>query len=259
MYKPFFAAVLIGHSTTQEALRSKLLRVCTAFMLLLWLVAVAATSTVGAERARLVIDVGLAAQSGLGSLVALSCGVGLYGMQVHSQVSYNLLARSLPRWSYVLGRALGICAATSAVILLISLSTAAAVFVLGGAVPGVYWVQLGLCLIQGALVACIAMLFCSFAMPVAATIYTAAVVLAGFLSSELLAVASLQRSKTLQGVLHLAYAIVPDLSHLSLRSAAANELPWTWEAACGGAAYGTLYAAAALFAAMLVLQRRRHL
>ncbi|RYF12686.1 MAG: hypothetical protein EOO40_00630 [Deltaproteobacteria bacterium] len=259
MVRPLIAVWLVGQLTMREALRSRLLWIGAAFALLLAGLSVAAASVAAAEQVRLIVDVGLAAQSALGSVAAVALGVGLFGVHLQTRCADAFLVRPLPRWAYLAGRAAGLGVALAALVGSMALCTAALVWVFGGSLPGAYWVQLGLSAIEVCMVLCLTLLFCTFCSPQAAAIYSSMVLLCGRLSGELAVLADRSHAPLAHRALRLAYAVLPDLSCLSLRGAAANGVAWSTELALGGACYGILYALASLFLAMFIFERRRSL
>jgi Cu-processing system permease protein len=259
MQKLLLATLVLGHSTLKEAIRSKLLWACVLFAVLLLGIAVAAASVSIYEQSRLIVDVGLAASSGLGSVMALTAAVGLYGMPLHSQQAHAYLVRPLPRGVFVVGRFVGLAFAMAAVVACMGLSTAALVWVFGSTVPAAFYVALLCAVGQTCMVLAFTQLFCSFATPAAAAIYSSGVLLAGFFSAELPTYAAQAPTGTPAFLLRAAYYLLPDFSRLSVRSEAANCLPmppgFFWQAP----AYALCYAATALCLAVWVLGRRRAL
>lgn len=253
------AALVVGIGTLVGAIRSRLLLIGFFFALILVGLSVAAASVSFAEQSRLIIDIGLAAASGFGSLIALSLAIISFANELDKRTAYPVLARPIPRWAFVLGKYLGVVAAMEVVIVLMVLATAAVVWLYGDSVPAAMWGSLWLTCIEIPVVVAIATLFSTMAVPVLAATYSVCVLLVGNLANDILRVALRleEEGNVLGTLLHWLYFIPPDLEKLSLRNQAANNLPVPTEYLVTGTLYGLLYAAAAVVLAMWIFTRRR--
>jgi ABC-type transport system involved in multi-copper enzyme maturation permease subunit len=253
------SAAVIGSTTVLEAVRNRLLLVAVLFGVVLIGVSVAAASVSISERARLIIDVGMAAASGLGSLIAVALTVTSFAGEIDKHTAYPVLARPLPRWVFILGKYLGVLATMIMVVTIMVVATATTVWLYGAPVPGALWTGLALAVFELALVVAVALMFSTLSVPSLAAAYAVGLVVAGNLANDMQQIAQKQLSegKLTGHLLELAYYVVPDLSTLSVRLQAANNLPVSPGFLGAGALYATLYAATALVIAMLVFSRRR--
>ena len=89
--------LVIAQTTLIEALRNKILLVSLAFAVLLLLVSIAGASSSVGEQERIIIDIGLAAASGLGSLVTILLLITSFASEIKNRTAYTLLARPVPR------------------------------------------------------------------------------------------------------------------------------------------------------------------
>ncbi len=249
----------LAYTTWLEAVRSRLLLVGLLFALVLVAISVAAASVSFGERSRLIVDVGLAAASALGSLVTIALAVTSFAGELDKRTAYTLLARPIPRAAFVLGKYLGVVAAAELLVLIMVIATAITVWLFGDPVPAAFWAAWWLTAIEIALVAAVAELFASLAVPVLAAAYAVGVFLAGNLAADILAMAArLERDGSLLvPLLRALYRVFPDLQQLSLRTQAANDLPVPWDYLATGTAYGLAYVAAALALCVVTFDRRR--
>jgi ABC-type transport system involved in multi-copper enzyme maturation permease subunit len=250
------AAAVLAVGTLLEALRSRLLWVTVVFAVVLVGMSVSAASVAIYERARLIVDVGLAAASGLGSLIAAAATITFFAGELRARTAYPVLARPLPRWSFVAGKFLGLWVAMLGVVAAMGVATAAVVWGFEGAIPDAFWPALFLTGIEMAVVVAVALLFASLSSPALAATYTAALLIAGNLSQDIGALAARQPTDEARAVFGFIYQSLPDLARLSLRTQAANNLPVPGSYVALGTTYGLLYAACALGVSMVIFSRR---
>jgi ABC-type transport system involved in multi-copper enzyme maturation permease subunit len=252
-------ALAIARATWLEAIRSRLLSVSIFFALVLVGLSVAAASVSFGERSRLIVDVGLAAASGVGSLIAIALSVTSFAGELDRRTAYALLARPVPRWAFVLGKYLGVVATMEVVVTAMVGATAVTVWLYGDSVPWALWGCLWLAYVEIALVVAMAMFFSSLSVPVLAATYSIGVLLAGNLASDVAAYAVRVgvEHPTLGAVVRGLYFLLPDLERLSLRNQAANDLPVGLGHLAVATAYGLTFAAALLTLTMWIFSRRK--
>lgn len=252
--------LVIGGGTLLEALRNRVLLVSLAFAVILVGLSVSAAAVSYAEQARLIVDIGLAAASGLGGVVALALAITSFASELRQRTAYPVLVRPVTRGAFVLGKFVGLWAAMSAVVALMLIATAGVVILFGASLPAAFWGALYLTALEMGILIALAILFSCFTVPALAATYAGAVTLAGHLSEDLLALAQRMQEKgspLLGQCIELAYYLLPNLQKLSLRTEAANYLP----VPAGVVGYGTLYAlgyiSALLLLAMFIFGRRQ--
>ncbi|MEE8409589.1 MAG: ABC transporter permease subunit [Myxococcota bacterium] len=261
MKQAFKGIGVVGAATLLEAIRNRILLVAVFFAVVLVGLSVSAASVSIGEHERLIIDVGLAAASALGSIIALSITVSSFAGEIRRRTAYPVLARPLPRWAFVLGKYVGTLVAMEIVVTIMVLATACMVWLFGEAVPGAVWSALWLTWVEMALVVSIALMFSTITVPALATTYTAGLVLAGNLAGDIY---RLGEKLELEGnatgrALQWIYYLIPDLEKLSVRSQAANNMPVPPGFLWAGTAYGLSYAVVMLVIATWVFSRRRYL
>lgn len=252
-------AVVIAVATLLEAFRNRLFIVAVLFGIVLVAISVAAASISFSERTRLIIDVGLSAASGLGTLIAVAMAIHTFAGELKTHTAFPLLARPLPRWAFILGKYLGVVAAMIGVVTIMGLATAMTVKLYGGEVPSALWGSLWLNWIEIMVVVAVTFAFSALAVPTLAATYSAGVLIAGNLATDVQDFGARLRAKgePLGTFLEGAYYVLPDLQDLSGRIQAANDLELPGAYLVNGTLYGVTYAAAALVVAMWVFSRRR--
>ena len=253
--------LVVAVATLLESVRSRILLVSLFFAVVLVGMSVAAASISFGEEGRMIVDVGLAAASALGSAIALSLTIASFAGELRRRTAYTVLARPIPRWAFVLGKHLGIVVTIEILVVLMIGATALTLWGYGAAVPSAMWGSLWLTLIEMQVVVALATLFSTMTTPVLAASYTVGMVLAGNLSADIARFASRLEAKGETGVAFLrgVYYVLPDLEKLSMRTQAANSLPVDLGYLAYGTAYGLCYAGAALALACWIFARRRML
>lgn len=253
-------ALIVGITTLLEAIRNRLLLVALFFALVLVAASIAAASVSIWEQSRLIIDVGLAAASGLGSIIAIALTVASFSRELQRKTVYPILVRPIPRWAFVAGKYLGVVVAMELIVTAMVVATAGTVLLYGNIVPGAFWACLWLTWVEMGVVCAVATLFSTMAGPVLAATYTAAFVLAGNLSDDLARLAervSAREAPEMGFLLTGAYYLLPDLQAFSLRAQAANRLAVPDGFMVQGTLYGLFYCLAVLAVAMWIFSRRK--
>lgn len=261
MSRPWQGTTTVAAMTFQEAVRNKLLLVTLVFAAVLTALSISAGSVSLGHRGRLIMDVGLAAASMLGTIIAIALTVISFGSEVKNKTAYTLLTRPISRWAYLLGKYLGIVATMQVVVMLMLGATTLSLSVYGEEIPPAFWASAWLTLIEMSLVVAVALFFSTVGVPVLAATYTAGLILAGNLAGDILNLAQSSEAAgdmASSGILHAVYYIIPDLADLSLRPEAANELSVPENFLWLGTLYGISYAAIALLASMWVFSRKKH-
>ncbi len=259
--KTLRATLAIAGGAFLEAIRNRLLLLSVLFALVLVGLSVSAASVSIGEQGRLIIDVGLAAASALGSAIALAVSVSSFAGELRRRTAYAVLARPLARSVFVLGKYLGIVLAMEILVALMVLATAGVVWLYGDRVPAALWGSLWLTWVEMVVVVAVGMLFSTLATPMLAAAYAGGVVLAGNLAADLRGLAEdlAKKGESSGLVVEWGYYLLPDLQKLSLRTEAANDLPVSMDYLLLGSAYGVAYAGAALLVAMWIFTQRRSL
>jgi Cu-processing system permease protein len=253
------ACAILSLSTLLEALRSRLVWVSIIFSIILVAASVAGASVALYEQARLIVDVGLAATSIVGTVVATAATLIFFANEITNHTAYVTLARPIARWTLVVGKFFGLWAALGLCVAIMGLSTAAVVFVFDGALPTAFWGAVWLTGIEMGVVISVALLLATVCAPSLAAAYAAALLLAANMSPDILLFAEHQESPQLKATLTTLFYLLPDLDKLSLRPWAANALPVPDGYVATATLYGVTYAASAVILAMVNFSRRRAL
>jgi len=213
--------------TFLSSMRQRVLGAAMALSVLLVVLAIAAGAVAMGEQSRLVLDVGFATASLVGTLIAIFLTVQAFASEIAGQSAYPTLVRPVARFAFVVGKYLGIFGTMVSVVLCVT-ATAMVAAVACGATPATRWLQgLAVTGAEMALVVAVALLFASLAVPSLAIAYSVGFVLLGNLSADIEQVAiDLQTEGHWLGlVMEAFHTVLPDFDKLSLRAQIANDLP----------------------------------
>lgn len=250
------AVFTIANNTIRELLRSKLLYNLLVFAaLFIGGSLFVARLTVG-NWVRVITDMGLGAMELVGVLMAVVIGVSLVAGEVQRKTILPTLAKPVHRWEFCLGRYLGLVLLLAVNVAVMLLMLAGVLRIAGYSLAATSVSAALLLAVELALVAAVALLFASFSTPILASGYAFAVFLIGHLLGDLRLFADKAKDPAFARVARAAYALLPDLELLNLKSHAANELAVPAGFVWRSAAYGLAYSAVTLCLAVLIFSRR---
>ena len=253
------ALYVLARITWLQAVRSKLLWISAVFGAVLVISSVAAASAAIGDRGRLIIDMGLSSISALGTVMAVTLALIFFAGDIKDRTAYPLLARPISRGTFLLGKFFGLWLALAVQVLAMGALTAGVAVTFGADVPPVFGAAVYLTILELGIALAIGFLFSTIATPALAASYATAVLIAGNLNHDLLALAARRPPGIAKSALTCAFFLLPDLARLSLRAQAANQLPLPDQVLTYATAYSTLFCALTLALACVILRRRQAL
>lgn len=246
----------IALNTFRETIRNKILYVILAFALLvIGLCYFLANLSVG-ELTRIITDVGLASIHVFGVVMAVFLGITLVSHEVEKKTVYLILSRPVPRWEFIVGKALGLCATLA----LVTLIMATTLFFVHAAYEGS--TEVGICIASAGifmelvLLICLASLFSTFTTPVLSAMFTLSMFLIGHVSKGLLAFGERSTSPAMRATADALYYLLPDLSHFDWKNEVVYGQVRSFSILLWPAAYLACYCAAVLLLACLIFSRK---
>lgn len=249
------AIAAVALNTFREAIRDRVLYLILAVAL----VVVGgsrfvAMLTVGSE-IKIVKDLGLAAISLFGLLIAVFVGVSLVSKEIERRTVYTLLAQPVARWQFVAGKYAGLLLVLASNVLVVGSAVLAAVAVMGEP-PWVLVPAIALILVELAVVAAFAVLFSSFTNPILAAVGTVAVYVTGHLSWSFDLLKKRVAAGLARSLCDGLHAVLPNLDRLDLKAEAVHGAAIPAGTFAAAAAYGAFYALAVVVLACVVFERR---
>ena len=260
---------LIGLHVFRQVVRERALHVAGLFALLLiaahWLIGQVAAG----QEVRVLKDLGLAAATVAGLLIAVLVGTGLVAGEVERGTMYMTLSRPVRRQELILGQfaglalalavAVGVMAAALYGLLAWTAMTASDALRRGWEAPAADPALLRayfLIFMELLVVAAIALLFSTFASRVLAAAMTAGMYVVGHFNADLRAIGEVTGPGAAAFVATCLSYVLPDLGPLNVSARVVHGEPVTaaYLALTGG--YALAYAAALLVAAAFIFSRR---
>jgi ABC-type transport system involved in multi-copper enzyme maturation permease subunit len=229
--------------TFREHVRHKVWLSAALFGLILLGGGLVASALAQEERARMMLDLGLAANEAIALVSVVFLTVHLILQEIESRVVFLILTHPVKRWHYLLGRFLGTLAAVGAAMAAMGLVHWGLLALLGWGGGGSYllaWLcSFGKTAIMGALALLLSLALTSEAAAMAFSLFFW---ILGHFSAEMRYVADKSGSALLRtGILAFSYA-APDFAHLNYRDAWQAGLPsasWMLAAALYVLGYAT--------------------
>jgi ABC-type transport system involved in multi-copper enzyme maturation permease subunit len=249
----------IAATTIREALRERLLHNLLVFAVLLVLASITISQLTLGEQSRIIANIGTSATQVFGTLIAVFLGVGLVSREMDRRTCYPALARPVSRAGFVVGKYVGLVVTLALNVALMAAATALALFVYRGSfsfVGGAYAATFLLTAVQLAICGAFAVLFSTFTTATLASIYTLAIVGAGWLFGEVRAFWLQARQVELKPLVNVLDYVLPNMSLLDLKETVTYGDPVTLGSVVARTAYGSAYAATLVLLAAVVFTRR---
>jgi ABC-type transport system involved in multi-copper enzyme maturation permease subunit len=246
----------IALNTFRETVRDKILYTLLVFAFaMIGSAAILIRISVRAE-VRILQDLGLAASSIIGVLMAVFLGITLVYKEVDRRTIFTIISKPVHRYQFVLGKYVGLLTT-----LLVSVAAMAlGLLLLSRALVGEWvWLLLPavwLTYVELAVITALATLFSSFTTPVLSATFTLSLFLIGRLSGDLVAFLAKAPGAAVRTIAVGTYYVLPNLRLFDARGPVAlGQLP-DLRAVVGATAYGLLYGLFVLAGTILIFQRR---
>ena len=246
----------IALNTFREAVRDKVLYSLVFFAIVMIGGSVLVAELTIGEQDKIIRDVGLAAISIFGLLIAISIGIGLIYKEIERKTIYTIASKPVARWQFLVGKYLGLLATLAVEVLIMSVAFWVTLTFIGAGSSGAVVSAIWLTFVEMAVVTAVATLFGCFTSPMLAALFTVGITLIGKWSQDLLVLGQRSESPVVSAVTEIAYRVLPDLSRFDLRTEAAYGLEVEWEYVAYATGYGAAYSAALLVVASLIFRMR---
>lgn len=246
----------IALNTLKEAIRDRIL------YLLLFFAAVCivcsrllAIMTVG-DRIKIIMDVGLAALSLFGVLMAVLLGTGLVYKEIDKKTIFTLLSKPIPRYQFLLGKYFGLVITLLIMLVLMSLIFLALVFLHtlrfeGRLLLPIFFIFWEMCLITA-----VALLFSCFSTPILSSLFTLSFTIIGHFSWGLETLINKLPAGFGKTAARVFYTAIPDLQNFNYKTEIVHGLAIPSSALIGSLFYGFFYSGFVLALATLVFRKR---
>ncbi len=248
--------IVIALNSFREQVRDRILYTILVFALGMILGSVIlATLSVGGE-VKIIKDLGLAALSLFGTLIAIFIGIGLVSKEIERRTIYTIVAKPIHRHEFILGKYLGLLTT-----LFVNVAVMAFVLLLVTyLVEGRWSLELLpaflLTFVELMVLTAVAILFSTFTTPTLSALFTLSIFVIGRFSQDLKAFADQFGGPALRAVAFTLYYLLPNLSNFNIRGQVVHGIPVPPPFLWFSTLYGLFYLSALLLLAALIFQRR---
>ncbi len=249
----------IAFNTFREAVRDRVLYNLVVFALLIvGSSLIFGEISIGIER-QVLINLGLAAISLFGIVIAIFIGIGLVSKEIEKKTLYTVLgARPVRRWEFILGKFAGLLGTLVVNAGFMAIGFFAALLYLTHTfqkADAYLLVALYFIVLQFVLITALALFFSTFSTPLMSAVFAFALFVIGTFAEDLRGFASLTTGITKVVANGLAW-LVPNFAAFNVISQVAHSTPIPGQLVLYNTVYAVLYAAVCLSAAVIVFERR---
>ncbi len=253
-----FRIIHIATNTFREAVRDRVLYNLIAFALLMSGAAILVGQiSFGIERL-VVINLGLAAVSLFGTVIAIFIGIGLVSKEIDKRTLYTVLTHPVRRWEFIVGKFFGLSGTLVVNTFFMAIGVfAALLYVSRHFQKADAWVLVALYFIvlQFLIITALALLFSSFSSPLLSAVFAFSLFVIGSFAEDLRGFAAMTNGLARWVTTGAAY-LVPNFSALNVISSVAHQQPVAGHLILYNTAYALLYATMAISGAVLIFERR---
>jgi ABC-type transport system involved in multi-copper enzyme maturation permease subunit len=245
------AVIAIAANTFREAIRDRILYLFLGFaMVMVVSTKLFGMLTVGDE-AKIIKDIGLAAMQFFSMLIAVMMSMILISREVDSRTVFNILAKPVRRWQFILGKYCGLVAIVAANLFLITIILVLTVLVYTGELDPMLVFAGAMTMLEMLVLAAFATLFAVLTRPILGSLMTLAVFVVGHMSADLWLLTRQIPGALTRGAIAVVYYLVPNLERFDFRTEVVHDLPIPIAAVAWACVYGVAFAAVALLLADL--------
>ncbi len=246
----------VALNTYRETVRDKVLYNLVVFALLM----IGSSYVLGAisvyQEIKIIKDLGLAAISVFGIVIAIFIGIGLVSKEMEKRTLYSVLPKPISRSQFLLGKYFGLCLTLFVNVLIMTVGLYVLLLTMKHPFDPGLLKAIFLIYIKLALLVAVAILFSTFTSSTLAGIFTGFVYVAGYFSSDLKNLDSVMESAFLPQVTRVVYYLLPNFKNFDVKAAvlAGNPVPWSqlgW-----ATTYAATYVALLLVVSSRIFQQR---
>ncbi len=248
--------LVVAQNTYREAVREKLLYNLLAFASLMILSSIVLAKIHLGYDKRIYYDVGLAAISLFGVLIAIFVGINLVHRELAQKTVYTMLAKPIHRWEFVIGKYMGLISLLALEIGLMAALFLTVVWYKDTQLQIQLFYAIGLIFMELMLITAVALFFSSFTTPYLAAMFTVGLWIIGHLLTDIRDFGNLPDAEGIRPITQALYWGLPNLDRLDLKGPAAAGQVIEIGTVLWRALYALLYSTLLLIGAICLFQRR---
>jgi Cu-processing system permease protein len=263
------AILIVARSVFKESIRDRIAYNLVFFAVLLMATSFLLAQLTAGQDVKIIKDLGLAAATLIGVLIAVFIGVGLIAKEVERRSIYSLLSKPITRSQFILGKYVGLVLTLAANLAVMALAYYAVLALLSWLTPAnakqaweasatdprllKAFVMIG---VELMLVTALALFFSTFSSTFLSAALTLAIYVIGHFSEDLRTLESFGASSAVSMIGRGLYYVLPNLAPLNVSSAVVHAQPVTLQHMLVASGSIGLYVAVLLVASTLIFERR---
>lgn len=242
----------------REVIRDRILYIIGFFAILMALaLRILPEISVGAD-GKIFLDLGLAATSLLGAIVAIFVGTGLINKEIEKRTVLVLIPKPLSRSELIIGKHLGLSGVLAAMLaIMTSIYLAMLAWAKIPFSPTAILISQAFLLLELAVLTAIAILFGVFTSSILATLLSFGVYFMGHISRDLLKLGEITKNANIETLTKYLYLVLPNLERFNLKNEAVYGILPSSSELWADLLYGILYIILMLTLANLIFARKQ--
>lgn len=247
----------IAKNAFREAVRDRILYNLILFVLLLTASAIFLGELTAGQEARVIVNLGLSSILIFGTFISIFVGVSLVWKEIEKRTVYSIFSKPVGRGEFIVGKYLGLCATLLVNVAVMGVGVTLALVYVGGArFIGTVWAAIGLIFVELTITTAVAIMFSSFSTPALSALLTFFMFVIGHFSTSLRDLAIETGAGSAQVVFNGIYYLLPNYSHFSFITEAANNIVPTPAFFGFSVVYGVIFDSILLTITSLIFSRR---
>lgn len=260
---------IVAGASFKESVRDRVPYTMVVFAVLMIAASYLISELTAGQDLKIIKDLGLAAMSIFGLVIAVFIGIGLVSKEVERKSVFGLLTKPVTRAQFILGKYLGLVTTLTVNLTVMTVAYYAVLFYMdatatptmraGWAAPALDPRQLvAIVLVMGelALVTAVALLFSTFSSPLLSALLTLGLWVAGHFNGDLRQFEQVVEQPAVAWVARTLYYVLPNLAPFNVKSEVVYGMPVSASHVVLTLLYAAVYIAALLLAAVAIFRRR---
>lgn len=263
------AMLLVAGAVFRESVRDRVPYSMVLFAVLLIAASYLISQLTAGQDLKIIKDLGLAAVSIFGLLIAVFIGIGLVSKEVERKSIYALLTKPVTRSQFVLGKFTGLVLTLAANISAMTVAFYAVLYYMDASASAstrASWpaaamdprllIAVVLIFAELTVVTAVALFFSTFSSPLLATLLTLGLWVAGHFNADLRHFENVVDVPAIAWIAKALYYTLPNLAPFDVKAEVVHALPVTLRHVTLTLLYAAVYAGAVLAAAIAIFRRR---
>lgn len=260
---------LVAGAVFKESVRDRVPYSLVVFAVLLMAASFLISQLTAGQDVKIIKDLGLAALSAFGLVIAVFIGIGLVSKEVERRSIFALLTKPVTRSQFIVGKYLGLVMTLAVNLSAMTLAYYAVLLYMSlTALPEVKaaWptpaldphllIAIGLIVGELLLVTALAVFFSTFSSPLLSAVLTLGFWAAGHFNTDLRHFETVVNTPVAGWIGRGVYYVLPNLAPFDVKAEAVYGVPIAWSHVGYTLLYGAIYVTVVLLAAIAVFRRR---